>query len=83
MVVEIVRPGSAASDRAVKPALYAAAGIGCYLRLEAGEQGPAGFAYGLLSGGYVEEARARPGELLRLREPLPCDLDLAALARRM
>jgi Uma2 family endonuclease len=82
MVVEIVSPGSVATDRAVKPALYAAAGIGCYLRVEAGEQGPTGFAHGLRGEGYVAEARARPGEVLRLRRPFPCDVDLAELARR-
>jgi Uma2 family endonuclease len=82
MVVEIVSPGSVATDRAVKPALYAAAGIGCYVRVEADEHGPAGFAYGLRGDRYVEEARTRPGEALRLRAPFPCDVDLTALARR-
>jgi Uma2 family endonuclease len=83
LVVEIVSPGSVATDRAVKPALYATAGIGCYLRVEAGEPGPAGFVYGLRGDRYLEDAHAGPGEVLRLREPFSVEVDLAALARRV
>jgi Uma2 family endonuclease len=79
MVVEIVSPGSVAADRAVKPPLYAAAGIPHYLRVELGESGASGVAYRLERGHYAEVAR---GERLRLGEPFPVELDLPVLARR-
>lgn len=79
MVVEIVSPGSVAADRAVKPPLYAAAGIPHYLRVELTESGASGVAYQLKGGRYSEVAR---GERLRLVEPFPVELDLPALARR-
>ncbi len=79
MVVEIVSRGSVAADRAVKPPLYAAAGIPHYLRVELAESGASGVAYRLERGRYAEVAR---GERLRLGEPFPVELDLPALARR-
>ena len=79
MIVEIVSPGSVAADRAVKPPLYAAAGIPHYLRVELGEGGASGVVYRLERGHYAEVAR---GELLRLAEPFPVVLDLPVLARR-
>jgi Uma2 family endonuclease len=80
MVVEIVSPGSVAADRAIKPPLYAAAGIGHYLRVELGSSGVAAAAYRLADGRYVEAARVLPGERLVLTEPFPVELDLSRLA---
>ncbi len=80
MVVEIVSPGNAAADRAIKPALYAAAGIEHYLRIELDKPGPRSVAYQSQRGHYVEVRSSRPGELMRLAEPFPVELDLAALA---
>jgi len=80
MVVEIVSPGNAAADRAIEPALYAAAGIEHYLRIELGKPGPRSVAYQSHRGRYVEVGSSRPGELMRLAEPFPVELDLAALA---
>lgn len=80
MVVEIVSPGSVAADRAIKPPLYAAAGIGYYLRVELGTPAPSAVVCRLRRGHYVQAAAAQPGQLLRLTEPFPVDLDLAALA---
>lgn len=79
LVVEIVSPGSVVTDRAVKPQLYAAAGIPSYLRIELGRDGPAAVAYRLRDGRYVEESRAAPGAVLSLHEPFPLDVDLASL----
>jgi len=81
MVVEIVSPGSVATDRAIKPPLYAAAGIPHYLRVELGDGPVVAWAYRLAGGSYRESARAAPGEVLRLTEPFPADLDLTRLAR--
>ena len=81
MVVEIVSPGSARADRAVKPQLYAAAGIAHYLRIELGASGtgPSAVGYELRDGRYVEVVRADPGERLRLASPFPVDVDLGEL----
>jgi Uma2 family endonuclease len=80
MVVEIVSPGSIAADQAIKPQLYSAAGIEHYLRIELAHPGPSSTAYQLQRGHYVEVASSGPGQLLRLAQPFPVDLDLAQLA---
>ncbi|MGQ0717012.1 MAG: Uma2 family endonuclease [Pseudonocardiales bacterium] len=80
MVVEIVSAGSVAADRAIKPQLYSAAGIEHYLRVELANPGPGSTAYQLQRGRYVEVASTKPGQVLRLAEPFPVDLDLANLA---
>lgn len=77
MVAEIVSPGSVSTDRAVKPHLYAAAGIVSYLRVELDPAGLAAVAYRLQGGRYREIAR---GERIQLVEPFRCELDLNALA---
>ncbi len=79
LVVEIVSPGSVVTDRAVKPQLYAAAGIESYMRIELGRDGPSAVSYRLRDGRYAEESTAPPGGLLHLREPYPLRVDLAAL----
>ncbi|MBV8541101.1 MAG: Uma2 family endonuclease [Pseudonocardiales bacterium] len=61
MVVEIVSPGSVATDRAIKPQLYSAAGIERYLRIELSDPGPCSVAYRLRRGHYVEDASSSPG----------------------
>lgn len=81
LAVEITSPGSVAMDRAVKPPLYAAAGIPHYLRIELpAAAAPSATAYELARGRYVPVAHAGPGEPLRLREPFTVTLDLAELA---
>ena len=45
MIVEIVSPGGVAADRAIKPQLYATAGIEHYLRIELGKPAPSSVAY--------------------------------------
>lgn len=80
LVVEIASPGNSAADRAVKPQLYAQAGVPHYLRIELGEAGPCALVYQLTRDRYTEVARVNAGQPLVLREPIAVTLDLTALA---
>ncbi len=80
LVVEITSPGNAAVDRAVKPQLYARAGIPHYLRIELGAAPPSAVALRLRRSRYASVRRVEAGERLRLDEPFGVDIDLAALA---
>lgn len=80
LVVEITSPGNAAVDRAVKPQLYAQAGVPHYLRIELGEADPHALVYRLERGHYAEIACMDAGRPLVLTEPIAATLDLAALA---
>lgn len=80
LVVEITSPGNAAVDRAIKPQLYAQAGVPHYLRIELAEAGPQALVYRLERNHYAEVAKAGPGQPLVLIEPVTVTLDLAALA---
>ena len=80
MVVEIVSPGSVAADRAIKPQMYATAGIEHFLRVELGKLGPSSVAYQLQRDRYVEIVSSAPGQLMRLTEPFSAEFDLAQLA---
>ncbi len=80
LVVEITSPGNAAVDRAVKPQLYAQAGVPNYLRIELDKAGPRALVYRLERDQYSEVARVDPGRPLVMTEPLAVTLDLAALA---
>lgn len=79
MAVEILGPNAGPVDRAVKPGLYAAAGIGHYLRIVLRPGGPDAAAYRLERGGYVDAVRAAAGEDLLLTDPVAVAVDLAAL----
>lgn len=74
LVVEIVSRGSVATDRAVKPRLYAEAGIGHYVRVE--PDGPTAHCYRLDRDRYV---LVESGPILRLVDPFPAEVDLPAL----
>jgi Uma2 family endonuclease len=80
LVVEITSPGNAVADRAVKPQLYAQAGIPHYLRIELRAAGPGALVCQLEGDHYAEVARADPGRPLVLTEPIAVTLDLTALA---
>ncbi len=80
LVVEITSPGNAVVDQALKPQLYAEAGIPHYLLIELGAVPPAAAAFELRGGRYVPVRRVDPGERLRLDKPFHIDVDLAALA---
>ena len=79
MAVEILGPNSGPVERAVKPGLYAAAGIGHYLRIVLTPDGPDAAAYRLENGGYVHDTSATVGEDLVLTEPVAVTVNLAAL----
>jgi Uma2 family endonuclease len=80
LAVEIVSPSTRSDDRFRKPALYAQAGIPCYLRVELDP--PHVVAYLIGADGLYEEAgRAEPGAALTLTEPFPITIDPAALVR--
>lgn len=74
LAVEIVSPGSVAADRAIKPPLYAQAGISTYLRIE--QTGPTAHVFRRNGDRYELESF---GSTLRLREPFDVELDLIAL----
>ena len=61
LIVEIVSPGSKATDRAIKPDLYAEAGIPTYWRLEL-EPRPQLFVFELRRDAYRQAAVINPGE---------------------
>ncbi|MGH3785600.1 MAG: Uma2 family endonuclease [Pseudonocardiaceae bacterium] len=79
LVVEIVSPGNALADRAVKPQLYAQAGIQHYLRVELGVDGPCAAVCRLERHRYVQVMHIDPGYPLVLTEPIAVTLDLATL----
>ena len=68
LVAEIVSPSTRSQDRLLKPSLYAAAGIPCYLRIEQQPELVVHVA-ALEAGEYVEYGLARAGEPLRLPAP--------------
>ncbi len=68
LVAEIVSPSTGSQDRLLKPALYAAAGIPCYLQIEQQPELVVHVAV-LEAGEYVEYGVGRAGEPLRLPAP--------------
>jgi Uma2 family endonuclease len=81
LIVEIESPSTKATDRAIKPDLYAEAGIECFWRLQL-EPKPQLIAYELRSGQYEEAAILHTGARGRLEHPFPIELDPAELTRR-
>lgn len=80
VAVEIVSPSTRSDDRFRKPALYAQAGIPCYLRVALDPLHVVAYRLGA-DGVYEEAGRAEPGEVLKLTEPFPITIDPAALVR--
>ena len=77
---EVVSRSSRSDDRFRKPAVYAQAGITCYLRVELDPVHVVAYLLGP-DGVYEEVGRAEPGEILTLTEPFPITIDPAALVR--
>lgn len=75
LALEIVSPGSVAADRAIKPVLYAQAGIPIYVRIELAG-GPVAIVGHLVGDRYVISA---PNQILRLDDPFRAEIDLPAL----
>lgn len=81
LIVEIVSSGSKAVDRAIKPDLYAEAGIPVYWRLEL-EPRPCLFVYELREGRYLEPIPFAGGQHHQLSVPFAIEVDPAKLTRR-
>jgi Uma2 family endonuclease len=79
MVTEIVSAGSVAADRAIKPRLYAAAGIRAYVRIELSGGPLRAFTCHLTDGVYAETPDSSGNPVLRLTSPFDAEVDLAAL----
>lgn len=74
LAVEIVSPGSRTMDRVTKSALYAAAGLVSYWRVET-ERELTIHVHRLEGDVYVEVARSQPGQVLVVDEPFPFRLE--------
>lgn len=79
LVAEVVSPSSRTTDRVTKPALYAAAGIPAYWRVELDE--PALVAYELQGTTYAESAASTGTEVIEVERPLVLRIIPADLAR--
>ncbi|TAM84344.1 MAG: Uma2 family endonuclease [Jatrophihabitans sp.] len=79
VAIEVVSPGSITTDRVLKPAKYAATGIGHFWRVETD---PAGVTvYELPAGGdtYREVGTWTPGQVARIERPFEVTVDLRTL----
>ena len=82
LVVEVVSPSNAGTDRLLKPQLYAAAGIDWFLRVEQPQDSVELHLQRLSGDHYIPSAVASPGELLAAEEPFPFRLEVASLLHR-
>ncbi|MEU6161294.1 Uma2 family endonuclease [Streptomyces sp. NPDC047130] len=80
LVVEIASPATRLTDRKLKPALYAAAGIEHYWRVDL-EPAPTLHTAVRNGSGYRDLATVLPGQTVRIDEPFPLTIDPARLAR--
>ena len=82
LVIEVVSPSNAGTDRLLKPQLYAAAGIGWYLRVEQPQDSVELHLQRLAGDRYLPSAVAGPGQALAAAEPFPFRLEVASLLHR-
>jgi Uma2 family endonuclease len=79
-VVEIVSPSTQAIDRAIKPRMYAAAGIPTYWRVELDP--PKIVVFSLSRGKYITRTSLTAGISGRITRPFVVELDPAQMTRR-
>ena len=82
LVVEVVSPSNAGSDRLLKPRLSAAAGIGWYLHVEQPRDSVELHVQKLTGDHYIPFAVVGPGQALTADEPFPFRSEVASLLRR-
>ena len=80
MVIEVVGRDHGATDRLLKPQLYARSRIPYSLLID--HDAPFAVADMIISGRYYEYATANEGTALRLDEPFGLELDLSAVTAR-
>jgi Uma2 family endonuclease len=80
-VVEIVSPSTVSMDRAIKPLMYAEAGIPVYWRVEL-HDAPKIVVCSLARGRYVTTATLTAGTPGRITRPFAVEIDPAELIRR-
>ena len=80
LVVEIASPATRATDRKFKPALYAAAGIPSYWRLDLAPA-PTLYIGQRQVGGYREDQVILAGRAATIDTPFPLTIDPARLSR--
>jgi Uma2 family endonuclease len=79
-VVEIVSPSTQSIDRAIKPGMYAAAGIPAYWRVELDP--PTIVVCSLSQGRYITRTTLTAGTTGRITRPFVLELDPAQITRR-
>ena len=80
-VAEAVSPSTLSMDRAVKPGMYAEAGIPVYWQVEL-RPVPAVVVQSLRRGRYATLTTLAAGQRGRVTRPFPVELDPAGLTRR-